>query len=245
MLSYIKYDKFSKPFAKISGGKYKGKMAYVNEENDKGRNELKLPEGKFVPYPNPLTREVVYVAGQSGSGKSTYAAQYIYNYKKLFPANKVFVFSRLEMDQILASLGCIQIPIDEELSEMDAIRDIKNALCLFDDIDTIKDKNLKNCVYDIQNDILETGRHKNIYILVTSHLINGNDKKNSRTILNEAHKVTFFPKSGSYAINYFLKNYIGIPKKDIDEILKIKSRWITINKGYPLYIFYETGAKTI
>ena len=149
------------------------------------------------------------------------------------------------MADILASLGCIEIPINDELQDMDAIRDIKNALCLFDDIDTIKEKHLRNTVYDIQNDILETGRHNNIYIIVTSHLINGNDKKNTRTILNEAHKVTFFPKSGAYGITYFLKNYIGLPKKQIDNILQINSRWITINKGYPLFIFYEDGAKTL
>ena len=44
MLSFLSHNKNSKPFAKIAGGKFKGKKAYVNEDSDQGKNELVVPE---------------------------------------------------------------------------------------------------------------------------------------------------------------------------------------------------------
>ncbi len=232
----------SVPIAKIIKGK-KNDIIYLNEQGP-GFDHITVnkPE-RLSPYPDPNHRQVIYVAGASGSGKTTYASQYIYNYLELFPNNKVYVFSRLELDQNLDAMGCIAIPINEELSKVDIINDISNALCLFDDIDTIPNKKIKDLVFNIQNDILETGRHKNIYIIVTSHLLNGNDKKNTRTILNEAQQITFFPKGGNVRqIRYLLKEYLGFDGKQIDKILKIPSRWITVCKNYPQAIFEENGA---
>lgn len=246
MLSKKNYGK-GIPIAKIIKGKQQNDIIFLNEEKTNGSDHITInkPE-RLVPYPDPHHRQVIYVAGASGSGKSTYAAQYIYNYLDIFPNNKVYVFSRLELDDNLDSMGCIAIPINQELSKIDIINDISNALCLFDDIDTIPDKKIKDLVYKIQNDILETGRHKNIYIVVTSHLINGNDKKNCRTILNESTCITFFPKGGnSYSIKYLLKNYLGFGKKQIDALLQIPSRWITIYKNYPQCVFEESGAFTL
>lgn len=236
------------PFAEISKANKGNNLLFINPHSTKGSDHISLKKPEhLIPFPDPYNRQVIYIAGASGSGKSTYATQYILNYQDLFPKNKVFVFSRLELDENLAAMECIPIPINiETLSNIDIINAISDCLCLFDDIDTIPDKKTKNLVYQIQNDILETGRHKNIYIIVTSHLINGNDRKNCRTILNEAHQITFFPKGGNaHSIKYLLKEYLGLGKKQIDGILSIPSRWITINKNYPQFIFEENGAFTL
>lgn len=245
MLSKKKYDG-GIPIAKIVGRDKD--IIYLNEGSTKGSDAIRLTgSDRLVPYPDPYHRQVYYIAGASGSGKSTYASQYIYNYQEVFPKNKVYVFSRLELDETLAALGCIPIPINDTiLSNIDIINEISDALCLFDDIDTIPDKKTKELVYKIQNDILETGRHKNIYIIVTSHLINGNDKKNTRTILNESQYITVFPKGGNTrSIKYLLKEYLGFSNKQIEGILLIPSRWITICKNYPQAIFHELGCFTL
>lgn len=246
MLSYKNYG-HGVPFAQVVDGKDKSKIMFINCDSTNGSNELKIKDnGHLVPIPTVEERDVVYICGASGSGKSTYAAQYIYNYLNLFPNNPVYVFSRLEIDPILDLLGCEAIPINENLEKLDVIKDLSNALCLFDDIDTIPDKKLRDKVYAISMDILETGRHKNIYILITSHLINGNDRKVCRTNINEAKKIVLFPKGGNaYGIRYLLKNYIGLSKNQIDEILKLNTRWVTISKNYPQFYFYEKGAKMI
>lgn len=243
MLSFKDYGN-GRPIAIIKSGKLDGQIIFVNPDSIKGLNNIMIKDkGYLVPFLNPKQRGVVYVAGKSGSGKSTYAAQIIYNYLEIFPNNKVFIFSRLEIDPVLDALGCIPIPINDELDQVDAIKDIANALCLFDDIDTIRDKNLRSKVYAIQNDILEAGRKKNINIIVTSHLINGNDRNNCRTILNEASEITFFPRSGSaHGIRYLLEKYIELSKPQIAEIMKLPSRWVTVGTSYPGYIFHEKGA---
>lgn len=247
MLSITDYNDKGIPIAQIKGGKYNNQVIFINVDSTRGNNKIKtVNESHLVPFPSTKERQILYVAGASGSGKSTYASQYIYNYLNIFPDNKVYVFSRLEIDPILESLGCISVPLNEELEQVDIIKDIDNALCLFDDIDTIPDKKLRELVYKIQNDILETGRHNNIYVIITSHLLNGNDRKNCRTILNESQQITFFPKGGNaHSIIYLLKNYIGLSKNQTDDILKLKTRWVTLCKNYPQVVFYEHGAYTL
>jgi ABC-type dipeptide/oligopeptide/nickel transport system ATPase component len=246
MLSFKDYGK-GRPIAQISDGKLDEQIIFINEDSTKGSDQISIKDnGHLVPMPNIKERGVAYIAGASGSGKSTYAAQIIYNYRDLFPENKVFVFSRLKIDPRLDALGCVEVPINDELENVDIINDIENALCLFDDIDTIPNKKLKDLVFKICLDILETGRHKNIHIIVTSHLINGNDRKACRTILNEAQQITFFPKGGNVrSIRYLLRDYIGLSKEQIDKILKVNSRWITMIKSYPQCIFYEKGAMLV
>lgn len=246
MLSFKDYGN-GIPFAQVKNGANKEKILFANPESKSGTNEIKIKDaGHLIPLPNPKDRGVIYICGASGSGKSTYAAQYIFNYLNLFPENPVFVFTRLELDPVLQELGCQRIPISKELEKLDAIRDLNDSLCLFDDIDTIPDKKLRDKVYAISMDILETGRHRNIYVIVTSHLINGNDRKLCRTTINEAKQIVLFPKGGNvYGIRYLLKNYIGLSPKQIDEILALNTRAVTIHKNYPQFYFYDKGAKTI
>lgn len=247
MLSLNNDGKGGIPFARIAGGKLNDKFVFINPDSEKGKTVLEFGNDEIlIPFPNHKTRDVCYVAGPSGVGKSTYCGQYMYNYKQLFPNNPMYVFSRLELDKAMKALGAVAVPINDELTKLDAIRDLRDCLCVFDDIDTIPEKKLKEKVHALSMDILETGRHNNIYILITSHLINGNDKKICRTYLNEAKSITVFPKGGNArAIRYVMKEYVGLDKKQIEEIIKLKSRWVTVHKNYPQFYFYEHGAKML
>lgn len=245
MISYTQ----GKPIARVENKKNKAKsIIYIDtESSNKGPTELYLNKLKeyMIPVPDIDGRQVVYIAGPSGSGKSTYAANYMKQYRKLFPKNNIFVFSRLNDDQAFKDIKHVRVPIDQNFVDdpIDIHKEFQtNDLVLFDDTDTIQSPNIKKAVSALKNDVLETGRHNNIYTLVTSHLINGNDKKDTRTILNEAHTITMFPKGGSaYAITYVLKNYLGFGKKQIDRILSLNSRWVTVGKSYPQYVLYDKG----
>src|SRR5271165_337041 len=99
----------------IKGGKMNDKVIFINQDTTMGEKQLIIKDkGHLLPFPDPHNRQVIYVAGASGSGKSTYSSQYIYNYLELFPNNKVFVFSRLKIDPVLESMGAIEVPINEE-----------------------------------------------------------------------------------------------------------------------------------
>lgn len=217
-------------------------------ENGKKKNNLCFSKGNIYQSINLKSRDVCYIAGPSGSGKTTYAKNLIESYKYYYPDNNIFVFSRLSDDSSLQKL--LVKRITPEILGYDTF-DImemfdENDLIMFDDVETIQDDKIKKNFSKIKNDILETGRHKNLYIIVTCHLINSNEKKDSRIILNEAKTITFFPKSGStYQIQYLLKNYLGLSNNQIKEILNLPSRWVTIAKNYPQYILYDKGVLLI
>jgi hypothetical protein len=212
------------------------------------KKELMLHDGILVPIPfdNTNTEEIedMYIAGPAGSGKSTYTGNYVGLYKKMYKGNPVWVFSRLNKDKALDKYKVNRIILDEGLLEepMEA-KDLtkgKGALVIFDDIDTIPDKDINKEVHRLRDDLLETGRHDKIFVISTGHQLM--DYKKTRTLLNEASAVTFFPYSGSkYHIKRFLKVYCGLDNKTIDKIISLPSRWVTIYKRYPMYVLHEKG----
>jgi hypothetical protein len=203
--------------------------------------EISVNTGNLQQIPRDDTRECLYVSAPSGSGKSTYVSNYASEYLKMFPKNKLIVFSKLDDDDAIDRLNPLRITIDEELLDNGIkIEDLSNSLVIFDDTDTIQDKKLLDYINHLKNDILQTGRHFNIYLCITSHLIN--NYKSTRIVMNESSSITIFPSSGSaYAISYALKNYVGLSKEDIAKIFKLPSRWITIFKNYPQCVLYEKG----
>ena len=61
------------------------------------------PESQFhlVPSSKPTVREVWYIAGPSGSGKSYIAKGLVERYRKTFPDREVFLVSKLQEDDTL------------------------------------------------------------------------------------------------------------------------------------------------
>ena len=102
---------------------------------------------------------------------------------------------------------------------------------IFDDIDAISDKKIREAVYNILNQILEIGRHFNIHCIVTNHL--PTKGKDTRRILNEAHTVTYFLHSAGDNIKYLLEEYVGLGRKQIAYMKRQRSRACTIFKNYP------------
>lgn len=201
---------------------------------------------KLIQVPNiDQEREIAFISGPSGSGKSTNASNYIKQYKLLYPRNEIYVFSRLPEDKVIDDLNVNRVVLDQDLIDnpIDISRELTGGcLCLFDDIDTITDKKLQDAILKLKADIMEIGRHYAITLLSTSHLINSNNKRDCRTTMNESHTITIFPKAGNtYGINYALKNYLGFSKKQIDKIMNLPSRSVTIGKTYPNYVLYDKG----
>lgn len=209
-------------------------------ENKKNK-EIIIHDGEVQVLPKFNERECIYVAGPSGSGKSTYIANYASEYKRMYPKNNIFIFSRVANDECIDRLKPTRIMINEELIE-DPIRpdELSNSLVIFDDTDTIPNKKLKDTIISLKNDLLETGRHEDIYVAITSHLIS--NYRETRTVLNEAHSITVFPQGGStYSIKYVLKNYGGMDKNDVQKAISLPSRWITLKKTFPQAIIYAKG----
>jgi len=240
------------PIGKIDGGKYKDEIIYLqsddyDEDDYNGCQKIDLKKNKLKPLMNTDARQVCYIAGPSGSGKTTYAVELAKSYKKIFPKRPIYVFSRADIknDPAFKGLKVMQIALDETLvsDPIDITELEEGSLVLFDDCNTIGDKAIKTAIDHLITDIMEVGRKLGLWLILTNHLVNPNEKKFGRTVMNEMQSFTFFPKSGSaYQIRYCLKNYFGMSKKQIDDILALKSRWVTVLKSYPQCVLHLHGA---
>lgn len=214
----------------------------------------KMVKGKLVPH-----RTNLYITGPGGSGKTTLTAKFAKNYHKFFPKAPIYLFSEVDNDDTLDKLKnskgekLIQrIKIGDNLVEdpimVDALKgephkssgNVSTSMVIFDDIDVIHNEAAKKEVYKIQDALLQIGRHAEIYIVSTAHMMLNYQK--TRILLTESPFVTFFPGAGcSWHIEGFLKRYIGLDKKQIKKVMGLPSRWVTVHKNYPQYIIYEHG----
>jgi RecA-family ATPase len=223
------------------------KILSVEDDEDKVKDyfeEYKCLKGERmqqIPI-KQRERDVLFISGQSGSGKSTYSRKYIEQYHKMYKKRPVFVFSYFQDDPSLDSLKYLKrIPLDEKFVNTELVlEDFRDTLVLFDDIDCIRNKEIRTKLFNILHSLLELARHVNCTVLYLSHLSTKGHE--TRTILNECGSVTIFPKNmNSRAFKYLLETYFGLDKAQIKRIKQLRSRAITIVKTYPNIVIYEGG----
>lgn len=221
---------------------YLNKIIYLNENAEESDKiyEIHSNNYRFEHLPDIGSRDCLYICGASGSGKTTYISKYLNNYKKIFKNPKIYLFSKLSSDETLDQYKPIRVDLNKFKYDDDTLKRLHDSLLIFDDIDSIGDKKIKDKIYNFINEVLYNGRHHNISIIITNHLCT--DYKKTRPILNECKSVTFFCKSGANRqINYLLKSYLGLDKNDIERIMKLRSRWVTVFKCYPMTVLCEKG----
>lgn len=236
---------------------------YTDDDNDKNRDSDESyeseeseeddlgteyeSEDKLAPLIDMENRDVIYLGGPAGSGKSTTAVNMIKDFLKVYPNYPFYLFSRTHYstDPAFSGMRVNQVMVDQNLIDtpIDITKELTDGcIVLFDDTNTIQDDKVKKAVNKLLNDVLECGRRLKIWTVVTNHLIIPNERKEARTILNEMKKLVVFPKSGSsQQITYALKQYFGLGKNQMAEILQLPSRWVLISKSYPMYVMHEKG----
>lgn len=218
---------------------------YLDEFN--GASEFKVDKNEHTQLiPRNKDRDILYITGSSGSGKSYYTLQYLKEYRKKYPRNDIYLFSSLKEDETLdkfKGLKRIDINNPEFIEEDFQITDFQDCMLVFDDVDCLTNKLIKEKVTEIMDMTLQTGRHTRTSMIYTSHVpANG---AQTRLILNEAHTIIFFPRGlGNGALDYLLKKHIGMSQKQIYEIKKLRSRAVAYVKTFPSMILYQQGAYT-
>lgn len=215
-----------------------------NESKENSKKHFKLFDGGIIqPLPRFNKTERCFIAGQTECGKTYWCKQYLRQLRKVHKDKKIFLFSDVKEDPEIDAVGNItRFNLDENLKDKTYIdpKVFENSICVFDDIDSIQDKDIYRFVQNLRDSLLRRGRHEDISVLITSHLLT--NYKDTRIILNECNSITIFCRSGSnYGIKYLLKKYIGLDKKGIQKVLDLPSRWVSIYKNYPQYIVYEKG----
>jgi hypothetical protein len=212
----------------------------VKARTDMG-DAISLADGELMAIPDPNERTVTFVAGASGSGKSSWICNQVKQFRKLFPKADVYLFSRKEADPSLDDVKPMRIVIDDELGQENyKYTDFPAGSCvIFDDVDRLN-KPQTIAVNDIMTDCLNVGRQHRLYVYVTSHQTT--DYRKTRDTLNEAHMLVFFPhQSSTLGIKYMLDHYAGLDKKQIKRILKLPSRWVAVRTHAPRCVLYQTG----
>jgi len=203
-------------------------------------------EGLFelLPSPKPDRREIWYIAGASGSGKSYIARGLAYYYKKLFPDREVYLISKLEEDETLDALPFIKrINIQSFVEDYPDLEEFKDCMVIADDYDTLTG-DAEKVVTKLIDDIAIMGRHYNCSLLALSHYLT--NYKKTRLLLNETTHIVVYPLSTSFhALKYLLKNYVGIDEDEIKELRKSGSRWLCFTKHFPQVAITQRSAKVL
>ncbi len=215
----------------------KGK-SIILEPDHKG----KTSEWQIIPKEIENQRQDICVSGPSGSGKSTWTSKYMKIYHQLNPKNKVIIFSKKTEDPAYDSFKFVKrIPLNDDFIDLELEpEDLKNTLCVFDDIENISKKEVKAAVYKLLNDVQETGRSMNINVILCNHVVmNGHSTKVS---LNECDGMVFFESGSAKHRKNTLDTYVGLDKNQIEIVNNMlkKSRWVFINKSCPVYAVSET-----
>lgn len=228
--------------------------------------EIQFKEDKelvpvFIPRDDEKQNTRLMVSAPPGGGKSHFNNKIL---KAAIAVHKsiskgkpqFFVFSCQKEDPSLDDgLKLTRYPCsDETLLNLDEPLNVadfrgKNQMApnwvIFDDTESILNKNVNKLVEKLRNECLQQARHENLNVITVSHeLMNGNKTKSM--ISNSSH-VCIFPKAGnSSQISRFLKTYLNLNQDEIDKILKkIDSRWILICKKSPMYVMHSNGCYII
>ena len=234
--------------ARVLNSKLKGDILHITDKTEEIKEHFSTYSCKdkesIQQIPDKQKeRQILYITGASGSGKSYYTYLYCEQYRKQNPKNPIYLISSINDDSSIDKIkGLKRFDLNPKFIETAiGVEDFRNSMVIFDDTDCITNKILRNKINGLLGLILETGRHFNTSCIYTSHVPSAG--LDTKKILNESHSITLFPNAlGGRALKNLLENYLGFDKEQRKKIRTIKSRWITICKTYPMCVLYEKGA---
>jgi hypothetical protein len=230
----------------IGSGEAKDVYEKIVKES-KSDKVIELDDGgmfELLPSPDPKKREVWYIAGQSGSGKSYIAKGLAHYYHKLHPERGVYLVSKLNEDSTLDTLKFLKrVNIQSFVDDYPDLEEFKDCMVIFDDYDTLTG-DAEKVITKIVDDLAIMGRHTNTTMLCLSHYLT--NYKKTRLLLNEATHIVVYPLSTSYhALRYLLKNYVGVDEEDLKRQRKLGSRWLAYAKGFPQFMISQKNAEIL
>lgn len=225
-----------------------GKQLYDRIISDQtAAKDISLESGAFelLPSAEAKRRDVFYIAGASGSGKSYIAKGLGEYYQKLFPERNVYLVSKLAEDS--GTLDKMKPPakrinIQSLIDNYPELDEFKNCMVIFDDYDTFTGP-AEKVVTKLIDDLATMGRHTNTTMLCLSHYLT--NYKKTRLLLNEATHLVVYPMATSFhALSYLLKTHVGMTKDDVRDIRKL-GRWVCVFKNFPQYLVSANYARML
>ena len=217
-----------------------------DEENEK---EVELNTDSMfqpIPSPDPQHRQVWYVCGASGAGKSYFARGIMECYKKLYPEREVYLISKLKEDETLDKMKIgkpKRINVETLVDDYPELEEFKDCLVCFDDYDTFAPPYDK-IVMRLIDDLAIQGRHTNTTMLCLTHYLS--NYKKTRLLLNEMTDLVVYPQATAFKpLKYLLETHLGLTKEDVAQLKRLGSRWVMFHKNYPQFQITEHSAKIL
>lgn len=224
-------------------------LYYSEDENIKNPIEkFEAPNGfNFQIIPNEKIAEHVYCSAVSGAGKSTFASNYIKEYKKLkkFKNDDIYILSNVKEDEVLDKLKDVKrIKLNSDVVT-DPIHpsELENAIVVFDDAENFPNKLIRQAIINLRSSALEESRHYGTRVFICNHIAMAG--ASTKACINEARLYVCFPRHSSvYYLDRYMKIYCGFGKKMRKYLLSLKTRWLCLYRIEKVAI-WETGAMII
>lgn len=220
-----------------------GKLVWLDADatasGDAAQTVRVQPDTHLTLEPSRTGRDIVYIAGSSGSGKGHAARMYALRYAEIYPDRNILLISALESDETLDKLKprLKRIRLQSLLETPLTLEEVTNSLVITDDVDTlVHDKALDAAVQAVITLIASQGRHTNTSLVCCQHLLTNG--KQTRLILSEASHYVVFPHGCSASqFRWLLSTYAGLDNHQVKMLRKMPSRWVAVRKLYPpLYV---------
>jgi hypothetical protein len=212
---------------------------YYNNTEYKTRNNSEILNLAF-PLPND-ERLTMYISGKNGCGKTTYITKILDNYTKVYKKRDILLFSDQEYDNKLdGKYNISRQDLTEDIKDI-TLNHLRNSLCIFDDIDSISNKKIREGIYNLIHNILKNGRSHSdnkkddIDIIITNHIPNEGFK--TKTFIHECNYYVVFRRgSTNAALNTICQKYAGLTNEEFNKVKKTKSRSVLIHNSFPYYM---------
>jgi hypothetical protein len=212
------------------------------------RVQLRADEHACItPSQGADSRDLVFIAGPSGSGKSSTVRVFAQQYRAMWPNRPIVLISKLQDDDDpslpLTKLGIRRINVQSLVDKPCELHELDHALVIADDIEGLPQGpgGQADCVLKLVDLIANQGRHTSTSLLYATHLLC--DGKRTRTLLHECQTYVLFPNGTSASqLRRCLEHYAGLSLKTIKAVRKLPSRSIIVRKLYPPTIVWDGGA---
>ena len=206
-------------------------------------NSNEEDDTKLIPLPliYENQRSALYISGVSGSGKSTSAAQYIKQIRKIHRYNDMpvyfFTWSALPDPAYKDIPKFYRVDLkNEDFMSLDTT-ECANSICLFDDYTSIPDKEIKTYIDKFIRELLENSRKQNTLLIIINHITQ--DYNRTRHIIFECDSYILYPQFNLNSTTKFLKSYLDLSDEQLAKIKDMDSRWIFVRKVVPRYLISE------
>ena len=206
-------------------------------------------------------RDVIFIASSACSGKTHFIIEYCKQFNKMYKKSPIYLFSTKpisdekgysnvkNINQVSMSVESLKDILGENDEDMEDeehnspylhfVHKSGQSLVVFDDVEGCSKKQ-EDMIHIILNSVLQVGRSKRVYCIISKHLLN--DGRKTRIQWSESNKVVLFPNGlSSYNLKYAMGHYLNLEKKQMEKILLTKFRWVCICTRSPRYAITQNS----